>query len=235
MPHTLLDKSDHGSFARRQRVADAALELFQRKGIEETSIEEITKLAGVSERTFFRYFSSKEATVFSDHHQRVQLLTDALENRKPSSSPFVSALDVVRYLVDGWVDPKDRLRYDLIDSSRQLMDMSRIGDIDYENAIESYIKSQIADDTFNRVVGKMFAVSSVALIRTVLSVWRTDDSIDFTELLNQGVSLLNRFFASGGVKIPEPGAGNDLLILVPRSPETRDILDTLLRTATKNS
>lgn len=44
----------------RRRIHHAALDLFSRKGVRETTTQEIADLAGVSQRTYFRYFATKE-------------------------------------------------------------------------------------------------------------------------------------------------------------------------------
>jgi AcrR family transcriptional regulator len=43
----------------RQEIAAAAVDLFERQGFEATTVEQIATAAGVSPRTFFRYFESK--------------------------------------------------------------------------------------------------------------------------------------------------------------------------------
>lgn len=46
--------------ATRDRLVKVALELFQKEGYPQTTVQQITEAADVSERTFFRYFQSKE-------------------------------------------------------------------------------------------------------------------------------------------------------------------------------
>lgn len=53
---------EHGS---EERLKKAALELFEEQGFENTSVIEISERAGVTTRTFFRYFSDKREVLFA--------------------------------------------------------------------------------------------------------------------------------------------------------------------------
>jgi AcrR family transcriptional regulator len=44
----------------RDAIYDAAIELFAKKGFDETTVEEVADAAGISRRSFFRYFESKD-------------------------------------------------------------------------------------------------------------------------------------------------------------------------------
>lgn len=66
---------EHGDLRQRRRrtttaeISDAALTLFEQKGMAETTIHDIAVAAGVSDRTCFRYFPSKEESVLTLHHE----------------------------------------------------------------------------------------------------------------------------------------------------------------------
>lgn len=69
---------------RRKQVASAtiaqtALDLFVRDGFQATSVETIATAAGCSPRTFYRYFRSKEETLFYDLPQVLEQLGTVLE------------------------------------------------------------------------------------------------------------------------------------------------------------
>ncbi|MEF2977639.1 TetR family transcriptional regulator [Subtercola sp. YIM 133946] len=69
------------------RLASAALELYSERGFEQTTALEIAERAGVTERTFFRYFADKREVLFqgSQELQRIILETiaDAPDDMRP--------------------------------------------------------------------------------------------------------------------------------------------------------
>ncbi|MBB5935029.1 TetR family transcriptional regulator [Streptomyces zagrosensis] len=96
---------------KRQLVSDelteAALQLLARKGYDAVTIDEIATTAGVSKRTFFRYFASKEDVV-------VQFLADMgtgmraeLAARPAGERPSVALLHTVRAPLDACGDRSD--------------------------------------------------------------------------------------------------------------------------------
>jgi AcrR family transcriptional regulator len=58
----------------RASISDAACELFLERGFETTSVTDIAQRAGVSRSSFFNYFPSKEAIIWSALDERIDVL-----------------------------------------------------------------------------------------------------------------------------------------------------------------
>ncbi|MFH8575453.1 TetR family transcriptional regulator [Streptomyces zaomyceticus] len=77
---------------KKQRTRDTltrvALELFTTQGYERTTVDEIVDAVEVSQRTFFRYFSSKEEVAFAVQQMVEERFLEALRQRPPGEGPF---------------------------------------------------------------------------------------------------------------------------------------------------
>jgi len=71
----------------RRALIEAAIDLFDRKGYDETTVAEIAAAAEVSTRTFFSYFRTKEDILFSDTETRVDIALAAIDARGPADRP----------------------------------------------------------------------------------------------------------------------------------------------------
>jgi AcrR family transcriptional regulator len=79
----------------RDALVAAALDRFEAKGYEHTAIREITDAVDVSERTFFRYFASKEDLALSFIRDAADLVTAALAARPAGEEPLAALLAAV--------------------------------------------------------------------------------------------------------------------------------------------
>jgi AcrR family transcriptional regulator len=75
----------------RDALIEAAMELFAAKGYDRTAVHEITDAVDVSERTFFRYFASKEDLVLSFARDGMTAFAQALAGRPPKEEPLTAA------------------------------------------------------------------------------------------------------------------------------------------------
>jgi AcrR family transcriptional regulator len=71
----------------RQAIVDAATDLFEHRGYDETTVADIAAAAEIGTRTFFSYFASKEEVLFPASDARVRAAVDAIAARKPEDRP----------------------------------------------------------------------------------------------------------------------------------------------------
>src|SRR5512146_1832776 len=74
----------------RQDIADRALELFAVRGFDRVTVAEIAAAAGVSEKTVFNYFPTKEDLFFDEVPKREAALVEAIAGRGPGESILVA-------------------------------------------------------------------------------------------------------------------------------------------------
>ena len=67
--------------AMRQQIAGEAMRLFAAKGFDRVTVAEVAAEAGVSEKTVFNYFPTKEDIFFDEVPERLRRLTDAIRSR----------------------------------------------------------------------------------------------------------------------------------------------------------
>jgi AcrR family transcriptional regulator len=83
----------------RGRLGRAALTLSAEKGYENTTVAEIAAAAGVTERTFYRYFADKADALFPDNTQLLAHLAQVVAAAvRDGQNPLDAALAAVREL-----------------------------------------------------------------------------------------------------------------------------------------
>ena len=72
----------------RGRLEQAALELYVEHGFEQTTVAEIAARAGLTERTFFRYFADKREVLFAGGANLQEFLVSAVASAPDSVAPI---------------------------------------------------------------------------------------------------------------------------------------------------
>ena len=85
-------KREAHKIATRRAIQSAADALFEHHGYVQTTIRDIADAAGVTERTFFRYFAGKEALLVKDIEAGIPILADEIR-RRPAAEPPLDAVE----------------------------------------------------------------------------------------------------------------------------------------------
>jgi len=72
--------------ATRQQLADVAMRLFVQRGFDRVTVAEVAAEAGVSEKTVFNYFPTKEDLFFDEIPERARALSEAIRSRPAGES-----------------------------------------------------------------------------------------------------------------------------------------------------
>lgn len=78
---------------KKEKIVIAALEAFQKNGIENTKISDIVKLAGVAQGTYYLYFPSKLSVMPAIAEKMVEKLKNTIESSVQTEAPFTKKLE----------------------------------------------------------------------------------------------------------------------------------------------
>jgi AcrR family transcriptional regulator len=83
----------------RAQIADRAMELFLVQGFEETTVEQIASEVGMSARSVFRYFGTKEDMVVGNMLEMGAVLAEELDRRPPEEDAWQALRAALHALV----------------------------------------------------------------------------------------------------------------------------------------
>lgn len=179
-------------------LSEASL-LFARKGYEATTIEEICDAAGVSKRTFFRYFPSKEDLVFPNHEERLTRFLEFLR-QAPSDMP---AFDTLRLATAVFAQQYNDNRAHfiaqqrLIETSSALMAREHQIDVEWERVMAEWFARKLGRDHEPNVPlsAKVIAGAAIGVIRATMRHWtERGGEDDLAELGMNAIEKLERGF-----------------------------------------
>lgn len=87
---------DRARGALRGELADVALGLFEDRGYDDTTVDDISTAAGISPRTFYRYFGTKEDALVADLPPTPEDLRELLESHLTALPPWEALHQTLR-------------------------------------------------------------------------------------------------------------------------------------------
>jgi AcrR family transcriptional regulator len=184
---------------KKVRVRDVleatALRLFDERGYTATTVEQIAEAAEFSERTFFRYFRSKEDVVFANHAANLARLREMLDARLRTESVLESVRRAILELQDFEHDRELELaRIRVVQATPALADRVYALQAEYEELIATAVARSLPGDPDAWLKAVLVAGAAVAVmaLRAAPQVAAVDADHDPTRLMNRAFDLLEQ-------------------------------------------
>jgi len=175
-------------------IEQAAFRLFAERGFEETTLDDIAEAVGVSRRTLFRYYASKNDIPWGQFDQTLDAFR-LLLRQQPEDLPLWDAVHRAVRLFNTFPDdaqPPHVERMRLILRTPALQAHSVLRYADWRHVIEDYVVERLdlePGHPLPRLVGHV----SLALAHTAYDGWLTDPSVSLPDLVSDQMAMLRDF------------------------------------------
>ncbi|HEX4491489.1 MAG TPA: TetR family transcriptional regulator [Acidimicrobiia bacterium] len=179
----------------REALEAAALDLFERKGFDHTTVEEIADACDVSRRTFFRYFASKEEAFAGDKAEKSALVASLLAARPADEAPLESVRFVVRnFCAQMGRDKEATLRRLRIAAASH--DLHQLQVESYDERTDGLVDALVARngspvDPETRLQMRLVIGAAMVVMRSAAEQWlASDGGGDLEDIVDRGFDLL---------------------------------------------
>ncbi|MFC7640278.1 TetR family transcriptional regulator [Streptosporangium lutulentum] len=213
-----------------RRLAEAAIALFNERGYDETTVDDIAARAGVSRSTFFRYYRSKEEVIFPDHDALLAKVQARLK-ASTADTAIVAICDAVRIVLAQYVEDAEvsLRRYRLVGQVPALRDREIAVVARYQRLFREYVGDWLGDSTDAVLRAELMASSVVAAHNQVLRGWlRAGGAYDPFGPLDHALQYVIATFRHLE-KPQEPGGDDDQIVVAafPRSASPEVVMETV--------
>ena len=179
----------------RERLAEAAFALFDERGYDQTTVDDITERAGLGRTTFFRHYRSKEDVIFPDHDLLLEQVRDRLRSSGHGTA-LAAVSDAVRLVLLHYLREGDlaRRRYALTSTVPALRDREIVSVARYQRLFREFIAEWMAGRAdYTALQAELMAAAVVSAHNHVLRRWLRGESPDpvreVDEALRQVIGL----------------------------------------------
>jgi AcrR family transcriptional regulator len=165
------------------------MELYSERGFEQTTVAEIAKRAGLTERTFFRHFADKREVLFSGSGLLQELLVSTLVSTPDSLAPLdavAAALDAAGALLQERREFA-RQRQSIIAANAELQERELIKLASLAAALADTLRQRGITDP----AASLTAEAGIAVFRIAFERWVGEaDERDLPQLIRESLDEL---------------------------------------------
>lgn len=207
----------------RGMIYDAAIDLFTKKGFDETTVEQLSEAAGISRRSFFRYFETKDDLLARNTVTCGKVLRETVA----SCPTGLSSLEIMRETVSAGMKFTEAQQHtrQIIEiaqrsSSARQAHLSRLMEV--QDGLSSAFAAKMKTPKRDSLTPALLAGMTQLVINTATSSWYMGDHKDLSSAAKQAFLDLARMFGDGTLASPggEIDAGAKPCSNLPKRPPT---------------
>jgi AcrR family transcriptional regulator len=173
----------------RGRLEQAAMELYVERGFEQTTVAEIAKRAGLTERTFFRHFADKREVLFWGSATLQEHLVTAVTSAPDSAAPIdaiAAAVEVAGVLLQERREAA-RQRQTIIAANTELQERELIKLASLASALAGALRQRGVGEP----AASLTAEAGIAVVKIAFGLWVDGDSEqDLPRLIQESLDEL---------------------------------------------
>jgi AcrR family transcriptional regulator len=184
-----------GRDAVRARITEIALDLFAEHGFDQVTVDQIAAAAGMSGRTFHRYFPAKEDVVVGEPEQWGEFVRDAFAARPADEPVWESLLASFEAFVD-LLAQKGRVQRGKF-AMRVLVSTASLRARNLEKhqlwgrMLAPLVAARLADDGDTALRAEIIVQAALACLDVAFTTWaNVDDDTTISELLERSFGML---------------------------------------------
>ncbi len=177
-----------------EEIEAAALDLFARDGFAQVTVDDIATAVGISRRTFFRYFATKEDVLTADKRVRAEQVQAALAARPPDEPVLTSLRAVFTDLAHAMAAARGPLvlRERILDADDDLRARVAGQMAPWTEPLIHSVATRLRTDPATDVRPSLLVLSMVAAFHAARRVWLADETADLATRFHEGADLLAR-------------------------------------------
>ncbi len=170
----------------RGELLTVAMALFLEQGYEATTVEQISAAAGLSRRSFFRYFSSKDEILADSMVGTGESIAAAVATCPETETPWQTlrrAFDVL--LAEVALDARARAMTRMVLQSPSMSTNHAMKETSWHKSIAAALSPRLSQDTETVLRADALTAAALACLTTAQTWWvDADDDVDLTTLLD---------------------------------------------------
>lgn len=151
------------------RIVQVGLELFLAKGYEATTLDEIAAAAGISRRTIFHYFKSKDEILLAYLRIFADTIKDLVTRDTSCRSPLEAAFAALSKFIAGFQESRMVAIARLMRQSEVLRTRRHAGYFQFEQAIHEGLCQLYPERERDGL--KLIAMVSISPVRLAVDTW----------------------------------------------------------------